>query len=97
MPGFNRTGPRGLGPRTGGGRGLCNPRQTARGGYGTGRGLGRNRGSNRILQVRRRGSVPDTGMNVNEDIDFLKGQVQAMRDEAATIEKQIEELEKLEV
>lgn len=26
MPGFDRTGPRGEGPRTGGGFGLCNPR-----------------------------------------------------------------------
>lgn len=26
MPGFDQTGPRGMGPMTGGGRGLCNPR-----------------------------------------------------------------------
>ena len=26
MPGFDRTGPRSMGPMTGGGRGLCNPR-----------------------------------------------------------------------
>ena len=26
MPGFDRTGPRGMGSMTGGGRGLCNPR-----------------------------------------------------------------------
>lgn len=25
MPGFDRTGPAGMGPMTGGGRGLCNP------------------------------------------------------------------------
>ena len=25
MPGFDRTGPRGMGPMTGGGRGFCNP------------------------------------------------------------------------
>lgn len=28
MPGFDRTGPRGMGPMTGGGRGLCNPSYT---------------------------------------------------------------------
>lgn len=28
MPGFDGTGPRGMGPMTGGGRGLCNPRGT---------------------------------------------------------------------
>ena len=54
MPGFNGTGPAGMGPMTGGGRGYCNPSGTA---YGTGpawgsgysaprygRGFGRGRG-----------------------------------------------------
>ena len=38
MPGFDRTGPRGTGPMTGGGRGLCNPSSTRAGftGYGFG-------------------------------------------------------------
>ncbi|MDI6796036.1 MAG: DUF5320 domain-containing protein [Desulfatibacillaceae bacterium] len=55
MPGFDGTGPRGMGPQTGGGFGRCNPanRQGAgfagRGfgpnfGRGFGRGLGRGRG-----------------------------------------------------
>jgi len=35
MPGFDRTGPRGMGPRTGGGRGFCGR------GYGFGRGYSR--------------------------------------------------------
>lgn len=49
MPGFDRTGPMGAGPMTGGARGRCNP-ATARtipaygGGYGYGRGLGLRRG-----------------------------------------------------
>ncbi len=36
MPGFDITGPRGMGPMTGGGRGLCNPRgiRQAYAGYG---------------------------------------------------------------
>jgi hypothetical protein len=29
MPGFDRTGPMGQGPMTGGGRGVCNPANTA--------------------------------------------------------------------
>ena len=45
MPGFDRTGPMGAGPMTGGARGLCNPATAgavrAYGGYGYGRGLGR--------------------------------------------------------
>jgi len=37
MPGFDGTGPRGMGPMTGGGRGFCGP-------YGFGRGRGRGYG-----------------------------------------------------
>ena len=48
MPGFDRTGPMGAGPMTGGARGLCNPATAgtvrAYGGYGYGRGLGLRRG-----------------------------------------------------
>jgi hypothetical protein len=49
MPGFNGTGPRGMGPMTGGGRGFCNPYGFAYGmgfGYrpGFGRPMGRGRG-----------------------------------------------------
>lgn len=63
MPRFNGTGPGGMGPMTGRGRGYCNPSQAAYGpgmasgpgysgaGYGGnsggGRGLGRGRGSGR--------------------------------------------------
>ena len=49
MPGFDRTGPMGAGPMTGGARGRCNPATAgnisayARG-YGYGRGLGLRRG-----------------------------------------------------
>ena len=48
MPGFNRTGPMGAGPMTGGGRGYCHPARVGLlavyGGYGYGRGLGLKRG-----------------------------------------------------
>ena len=61
MPGFNGTGPAGMGPMTGGGRGYCNPSQTAYGpattwgsgyrgadyGRGFGRSFGRGRGFGR--------------------------------------------------
>ncbi len=53
MPGFDRTGPMGAGPMTGGARGLCNPATTGSfpfyaGGYGYGRGLGLRRGFRRV-------------------------------------------------
>lgn len=49
MPGFDRTGPMGAGPMTGGARGLCNPATAGTipaytAGYGYGRGLGLRRG-----------------------------------------------------
>ena len=49
MPGFDRTGPMGAGPMTGGARGRCNPATAGNipayaGGYGYGRGLGLRRG-----------------------------------------------------
>jgi hypothetical protein len=47
MPGFDRTGPEGMGPMTGGARGLCNPAGANAGyagAYGRGRGLGYGRG-----------------------------------------------------
>jgi hypothetical protein len=49
MPGFDRTGPTGAGPMTGGARGRCNPATAGTipayaGGYGYGRGLGLRRG-----------------------------------------------------
>lgn len=52
MPGFDGTGPRGMGPMTGGGRGFCAvPAYGARPGYGTGFGWpargGRGRGVRR--------------------------------------------------
>ncbi len=49
MPGFDRTGPMGAGPMTGGRRGYCNPAAAGTGpayfsNYGYGRGLGLRRG-----------------------------------------------------
>ena len=43
MPGFDRTGPMGKGPMTGGGRGRCNPR----GAFNTSGGSGMDRGTHR--------------------------------------------------
>jgi len=40
MPGFDGTGPRGMGPMTGGGRGFCSPWGVGRGYYGAGVGRG---------------------------------------------------------
>ena len=76
MPGFDGTGPSGMGPMTGGGRGFCNPSQASptwgpgygrsfgrgygRGG-GFGRGLGFGRGRGYGRGVGRRGAYPPPG------------------------------------
>ncbi len=41
MPGFDGTGPQGMGPMTGGARGFCNPNSAYRPVYGGGFGMGR--------------------------------------------------------
>jgi len=45
MPGFDRTGPQGMGPMTGGARGMCNPQGAGQQPlYGYGRGMAFRRG-----------------------------------------------------
>ena len=94
MPGFVGTGPFGLGPRTGGGRGFCSPWGRVGGMYPYG--------------IPRRGqyihpfyapgpfspgAVPFASqMTTEQELDWLKKQAQAMRDDLQGIEAQIEEL-----
>ena len=47
MPGFDKTGPAGAGPKTGRGMGPCGGGQGVSGGMGTGRGFGRGMGAGR--------------------------------------------------
>ena len=96
MPGFDGTGPMGMGPMTGGGRGFCAVTGTARwprygrlgargrwGGFGWG------------------GATPYWGRSAvyptitrAEEIDFLRDQAEAMREELRQIETRIDDLEK---
>lgn len=109
MPGFDRTGPMGMGPMTGGGRGLCNPRGRGTGvgrGAGMGRGMGFRGASPGWPYVGRgRGGYarcaypgyypapaypyPDTGQ---ADIEDLKSQAEAMREQLARVEEQIKKM-----
>ena len=59
MPGFNGTGPRGRGPKTGGGRGFC--------------------------------AVPLSASQ--QELDFLKSQSQALREQLSQIETRIKDME----
>ena len=88
MPGFDGTGPNGMGPMTGGGRGFCGPRggippqyafpQPAYyafpryGAYGP------------------RPFVPR--LTREQELEFLKGQAEALRDELKEVETEIGKL-----
>jgi hypothetical protein len=94
MPGLDGTGPRGMGPMTGGGRGFCSPR-------GTGAAL-------RPYGFRRRapyafpyyggyGSGPlAPRMTREQEMEFLRNQAQAIRDELKEIEARIQQIESKE-
>ena len=107
MPGFDRTGPRGMGPMTGGGRGYCNPGGFGRG-YGFGRGLGRGYGRGWGTPYPVAGQRPYYGapadvmpgidpyapqMNREQELDFLKNQAEAAKEQLAQIDARIKELE----
>lgn len=105
MPRFDGTGPRGVGPMTGGGRGYCNPawagnRPLYGRQFGYGRGY-RGRGFRRGFgpgNDRGWGYAPvyDTPypMEPSEEVNMLKTEADAMKSELDQINKRIEELEK---
>ena len=88
MPGFDGTGPNRMGPMTGGGRGLCNPRG----------------GSLRQYAFPRRGdyAFPRYGtygyrpfaprMSHEQELAFFKDQAEALRDELKELETEIRKL-----
>ena len=102
MPGFDGTGPRGMGPMTGGGRGFCSP-------WGIGAAV---RG--RLIPPYPRvpyggpGAMPFYGgyapgtapgaipyapqMASEQELDYLKNQAQMMREQLERIEARIREL-----
>lgn len=105
MPGFDGTGPRGMGSMTGGGREFCNPWGIGVKNYGFGRGYGF-RGITGYPASRpwvRQGipygyTHPEAGsfapqMTQEKEIDMLREQSQAIRDQLAQIEARINKLE----
>lgn len=103
MPGFNGTGPQGMGPMTGGGRGFCSPRGTARG-YGSGmrpRGFGYGMGPRGYGFAGYRGNrgfspvgYPSAGIDNRTELDALREQADMMKRDMAEIERRIQELGK---
>lgn len=115
MPGFDGTGPRGMGPMTGGGRGFCSPWGMGRTyGFARAYGLGRGYGFGRRYGFRMgmpyagpvpygyagapMGAVPEADpyapqMTREQELDFLRNQAEATKEELGQIETRIKELE----
>ena len=109
MPGFDRTGPMGAGPMTGGARGICDP---ANAGYNhrftesfsSGRDLGLRRGYRGGFgpdRGRGRGFgrgcgwyPPANGPAYPDELNMLKADANYMQKSLDTVNKRIEELEK---
>ncbi|MBA7631363.1 hypothetical protein ES703_38894 [subsurface metagenome] len=100
MPGFDGTGPRGMGPMTGGGRGFCSP-------WGIGaafrRGIVPPYPGVPYAPYRGFGAMPYRAtapwatpfapqMTGEQEVDFLKKEAQAMREQLEQIEARINEL-----
>jgi len=94
MPGFDGTGPRGMGPMTGGGRGFCIPWGigAASHPYGAFQGMAYGYpyyGAGPAVP----GAVPfSPPMTREQELDFLKNQAQAMRGQLEQIQSRIQQL-----
>jgi len=110
MPGMDGTGPRGMGPMTGGGRGLCNPMWRGFwGGANPWRGYGYGRYAWGTWPAWPFGwaqqgpggpwsgyTGPGYGASPGEELDFLKDQASALGQHLDQIQKRIEEMEEAE-
>jgi len=92
MPGFDGTGPRGMGPMTGGGRGFCSPWgiSTAPRGYGAYPRTGYGHPYYSGVGI----SPPSYGgsMTPAQELDFLRNQAQIAKGQLEQIEARIREL-----
>lgn len=109
MPGFDRTGPMGAGPMTGGRRGLCNPaagNTTVYAGYGYGRGLGLRCGFRGGYGAGRGGGrgygwyppaagfYPPYPMGAGGELEMLREQAGSLKKTLDAIQRRIEAMEK---
>ncbi|MBW2709662.1 MAG: DUF5320 domain-containing protein [Deltaproteobacteria bacterium] len=111
MPGFNRTGPMGEGPMTGGGRGYCTGadsgfqpnygRQGSGRGQGGGRGRGYGGGGFRRAGGNPAGNAPQYNApdNVNraDELGMLKAQAAEIKSALDNIQRRMAELDKTTV
>ena len=88
MPGFDGTGPRGMGPMTGGGRGFCSPWGSSMRQYAFPRWTPYT--YPRYGAYGFRPFAP--GMSREQELEFLKNQAEALRDELKGLEAEISKL-----
>ncbi|MBN2076410.1 MAG: DUF5320 domain-containing protein [Dehalococcoidales bacterium] len=88
MPGFDRTGPNGLGPMTGGARGFCNPWRGRTHNYALPRwGLFPRP---RFWRYGFSAYVPQ--MSRDQELEYLKSQAEILKNELENIETEISKL-----
>jgi hypothetical protein len=90
MPGFDGTGPNGMGPMTGGGRGYCNPAGRRFAGWPSWMRRGTSYGWPRYGAYGYQPLAP--GSSREQELEFLKGQAEALRGELNEIEAEIGKL-----
>ena len=101
MPGFDRSGPMGAGPMTGGIRGLCNPAtapcvRAFMGGYGNGlgfRGRGWRRGVGRGYRWAPVAGGPAVAVDNAAEFAALRDEADYLRDSLDAVNRRIDELE----
>jgi len=92
MPGFDGTGPRGMGPMTGGGRGFCSVPGYGMPQYGVPWGMPYY-GGRPPTPGGMTGAMPlAPQMTREQELDFLKAQAQAMRQQLEQIEARVQQL-----
>jgi hypothetical protein len=105
MPGLNKTGPRGIGPMTGGGRGLCNSLGANLVNRGNGFGfsgsspslpyIGRGRGGlPRCWFPGLTGGTSASNITREQELEMLKNQSQTMKEQLEQLENRMKELAK---
>jgi len=100
MPGFDRTGPMGAGPMTGGGRGYCG-RRTGNMPYygrgaGRGRGFGRSAAYGRGFGFGRGYGAAAPGyypMAAGNELGLLRNEADYLKNELEAIQRRIDDLE----
>ena len=105
MPGFDRTGPMGAGPMTGGGRGVCGTAGAGGAGFGGGMGyygrgfrrgfgFGSGIGMRRGFAASRAWNQPAYAGNPADELNMLRAEVDSAKNIFDAINRRIAELEK---